>query len=656
MDTLNGFWILSIRGKGRQRTKIFPGEGNGYPVGTKVLVAAFTQKGERITRIPLVIAFRYKKDELQAEEEILETIEFLSKAFKIRQVITTNYEVGEEIEVLYIFDDIQICKSLKINHNLYLTQFESFNLIIQDLISHVYHKNIYIFKGDQLITVNENYKALTISINKNYKLYLLDNLFIRLVSNVSEEIPCHYIQNFNDSHYRRELINTLLILKEFEEIKYKMLYNLYINLKIDYTNMLNLLEKRTKIIRVSKWSCKKDCTCYCGLTSPLHSIIDERREGDKNASHERQNNEVPKLADIDNIALLFGGCHLLRNKRFLINDEQIHMGVLEFILPRHKSNKEKLENLFFANNELFFDVQQDIESKDIRTIRNEKSFSSILSFSNESSFIKVLLSRGGEYRPKIILFRDSQPFIDNKYKIGQWKTNILQFIDSKTFDTVFSYAPLQSIGFLERAIVSYDLTLNTPYFEDALKKIAQFSANAEDIVRVKINKDDFKKGFSYVYAPDTTIFTKDGLEKFYLTTAIKFAILFTLIDNAELKIEESGISISDSIINRASLASIMLITYRDKILFRLTKKYKLKKSFKEYLKEYRPTFIYHRDIERKFSTYSKSTLNQVIDELIRDSMLERIITHNIKHKKIIVYKVNRVRERLPFTGNWIKGI
>ena len=369
-----------------------------------------------------------------------------------------------------MFDDIQICKSLKIIHDLYLEQVESFNLIIQDLVNRVCPRKFKILKSDQLIIVNENYKWISISINNNYKLNLLDSLFIRLVSNVSEEIPCHYIQNFNNFHYRRDLINTLLILKEFEEIKCKMLYNFYRNLDIDYTDIVNLLDKRTKIIRVSKWSCKKDCTCYCRLTSPLHSVIDERREGDKNAYHERQNNEVPKLADIDNIALLFGGCHLLRNKKFFINDDQIHMGALEFILPRHKSNKEKLENLFFTSNELFFDVQHDIVSKDIRTLRNEKSFSSILSFSRESSFIKVLLSWGGEYRSKIILFRDSQPFIDNKYKIGQWKTNILKFIDNKIFNAVFSYAPLQSIGFLERAIVSYDLTLNTPYVENTLQK------------------------------------------------------------------------------------------------------------------------------------------------------------------------------------------
>lgn len=48
MDTVNGFWILMVPWKGPQRTKIFPGEGNDYPVGTKVSVAAFTKKEKRL--------------------------------------------------------------------------------------------------------------------------------------------------------------------------------------------------------------------------------------------------------------------------------------------------------------------------------------------------------------------------------------------------------------------------------------------------------------------------------------------------------------------------------------------------------------------------------------------------------------------------------
>lgn len=102
MDTLDGFWILRVPRKGRQRTKIFPSEGDAYPIGTKVSVAAITQKEENITRIPFIIGFRYDKHDNITEENILATIKFLSKAFKIRQVITTKYDVNEFIEELYI--------------------------------------------------------------------------------------------------------------------------------------------------------------------------------------------------------------------------------------------------------------------------------------------------------------------------------------------------------------------------------------------------------------------------------------------------------------------------------------------------------------------------------------------------------------------------
>lgn len=639
MDTINGFWILRVPGKGRMRSKIFPGEGNAFPNGTRVSVAAFTRKAENITRIPFVIGFRYKKNDNKTVRDIVDTIELLSKAFKSPLIIKTYYRVNEFIEELYIFDDRRICSALNINHEQYLEQIETFYLIIGDLIGCFYMRDFKIFKSNDLIPVCQNSKVISIHINNKYN--ILDNFFKRLVRKISKDINCSYIIKFNESRYNIGLINALLILKEFNDIKYKMLYNLYINLGRDHNSILNIYDRRRKIISAPKWNCKKNCPYYCGLNSPLHSIIDEWSMVDRNIHKTREYNQIPKLVDIDNIVILFGGCYLLRNMKFFVNDKQIHMGALEFILPTEKSNQKKLEDIFFSNDEIYAEVQNDMESTDIRSIRNNKELSNILSFSSDSSFIKMLKRRGPNYAKKINAFVDSQPFISSKRQQGQGKLNILQFLDYETFDTIFSYKPLHNLGFLERAIISHDSQFNLRYVADSLQRIVHFSSRRENIVRINIDINEFKKRFFYEYKKAKTIFTKKGLEDFYTTTAMKFAILFTIIDNKDLNIMDTCISMNDRIIEKSSFMSLMIIGYRDRLLFRYTQKYKLMKSFKDYLREYPYTFIYHRDLERKFSSYPKSTLNMVIDYLMRDYSLTRIITHNINNKKIVIYMVNK---------------
>ena len=194
-----------------------------------------------------------------------------------------------------------------------------------------------------------------------------------------------------------------------------MLYTLYANLKSDYSNIFNLVQKRSKITKIPKWDCKKDCYCYCGLNSPLHSIIDEWRGADGAVHKVKENNQIPKLVDIDNIVILFGGCNLLRNKKFIINNKQIHMGVLGFILPTLKSSHYEIEKMFFTDNEIFYEIKKDIESTDIRSLLNNTAFSSILAFSSDSLFIKMLKRRGPNYEEKIDALIDSQPFISSKW-------------------------------------------------------------------------------------------------------------------------------------------------------------------------------------------------------------------------------------------------
>lgn len=642
MDTLDGYWIVKIPGKGRRRSKIFPGEGNTYPEGTKVSVGAYTRKGENIARIPLVIGFRYERKDSEKEENISDIIEFLSKAFKISLVLTTTYEANGFIHVLYIFDDREICSKLRISHNLYLEQIERFYSIVGNFINYIHSIQFIIFKRDNFIQVSRNSKKLSISTTNNYS--FINNFFTVLVRNVAQEINCRYIKNFIKSVYGLDLINVLVILKEFNDIRYKMLYKTYINLIQDKSSLYkiinNIINTRYKIAIPQKWNCKKDCPCYCGLNSPLHSIIDEYEGAEKDICNVRENSQIPKFVDIDSIIILFGGCHILKNINFLINDKQIHMGVLEFISPTHKSNKKEIEDIFSSNKEVFSDIKSDIESSDIRTIRKDKIFSSILSFSSDSSFIKLLQRRGEHYPKKLDALIDSQPFISSIYKKGQGKSNILQFIDNEKFHTLFSYEPLHKSGFLERAIVSRDLPVSPQYVAESLHKITKFISQSENIVRINMDVNKFKKKYTYEYNSNTTIFTKKGLENFYITTAMKIAVLFSIIEKGKLDTKESYINISDSIIDKSSLLSLMFIAYRDKLLFRLTKKYRLKKSFKNYLKEYKWTFIYHRDITRKFSSYSKSLLNAVINGLIQDSALTKIITHNANNKKIILYQVN----------------
>lgn len=640
IEATSGFWTLRIPDEEPRLTRIFPGEGNKYPVGTKVSVAAYTRTGKNITRIPLVIWFRYDHNDDRTKEIISDLICLLIKAFYIPAVLKIEYENTKFVDITYVFDDMKICKKLKIDNKRYIEQYESFRDLIIHILKYVRIYKFKVYQEDDLIPIYDDMKEVVFDTNVDYN--FLDKLFCGLVKKVSSGIRCQYIQNLLSLRGESKLLNVLKILREFNNIQRKVLYPLYNNLKKKQNSIENLVIKKRKLIKVPLWSCEKDCNCNCGLKSPLHAVFDRYRGPDYHSIKTEKINRVPRLQSIDNLILLFGGCHILRSKNFFINEKQIHMGILAYILPSMKSCQEEIESLFSINSDLFDEVQDDIKSLDIRTLRKEKGFSSIISFSSPNTFTECLCRRSPTYMSKIIAFKDALPFLVSKYKPNQWKANILQFVTHEIFDKIFEYSPLRKTGFLERAIVFNELYFNYKYATEIMQKIAYFSRQTENRINISLDIDEFKKRFSYLYNADTTIFTKKGIMDFYITISVIFFILFTIIEIEEQDIRLQDIKIKETTIDKSCTAALMLIRERDRLLVRQTKKFKLRESFKCYLRKYPQTFLYHRDIARKYSTYSKETLKSVIEDFIQDSYLEEIIALNSSNKKeIIIYRKNQ---------------
>lgn len=85
----------------------------------EVSVAAYTRSGKNIVRIPLAILL---PDGVGLEEtrNRNRTLSILSQLFDIDGVLVLQSRYGKTLESLFIFDDIEICKKLHIEHKFYI--------------------------------------------------------------------------------------------------------------------------------------------------------------------------------------------------------------------------------------------------------------------------------------------------------------------------------------------------------------------------------------------------------------------------------------------------------------------------------------------------------------------------------------------------------
>lgn len=635
LKTTNGYWIVRAPVDGKEyRTRLFWGSRVRYPIGSKVSVAAYTRSNKNITRIPLVISFSYE-DEDQYFEIEKEAVQFLCKAFNIYTVLYSEYKRGNIIEHIYVYDDKHICENLYIEHDLYIKKYNRFIDVIKIFLymHKIYKFEIYGVDKWMYIRMNTEYRQI-----KQLKHYRYLDFFLYMINSLSKEMNCKYIDRFIDDIFRRGIIDILLMLRNFnDKIENMILYYMYFNLyEVGKGLIDNEVNKRYKN---RKWNCLTDCKYRCGLKSPLHAIQNVDKMRSNSYIQVREKYKIHPTDTFTSIILLFGSCHLLRQKKFFLNGKQFHMGVLAYILPSRRNDVDSLEPLSSVYSDILSDVDDDISLIGIRNLRKCKGFSSIFSISSKSSFLKSLRNRSPNYRERILALRDAIPFLSSKER-EQRKLNILQYITYDLLEGIFSYRPLSETGFLERSIVFTESEFSQNYVYDNLKKIAKFSESSGDIIAIDFNLDEIEHRFMYNFDEDKTLFSKAGIKKFYVKISLLYIAMYHIIynywsDNAE------NIMINNEVIDRACSFSKTIIKDRDDILFRLTKQYRLFKSIKNFLERSKEEFFYWRDLQRRYSSYSSTSLKKVINILIHNRYIEEITVHNEMNKKeIIIYRIN----------------
>ena len=333
---------------------------------------------------------------------------------------------------------------------------------------------------------------------------------------------------------------------------------------------------------------------------------------------------------------LFWGCHILRHKKFFLNKIPLHLGIVGYIIQHDEKTRMFIDDFIQKCNDIVFDITQDISLLQIRNLRKVQGTSSILSFSSESVFIRSLRSRSPNYSKRISALKDATPFIESKDK-KICKLNILQFLDFETLIKTFSYGPLKKTGYLERAIVCHTGELSSINIEQ-IQKIAKFCMNSKDNIYLKINIEKLDKRFSYEFDRDATIFTRQGVRKFFTTIAIQLAILHE-ITKGNCTIDNDHLQVSEGALDEGCFLANAIIRERDERIRILTKQKRCLEAVKNFIITSKQDFFYHRDLQRRFSSYSPSCLNAVIKRLIGDFLIKEVVPNCPRYRgKVIIYK------------------
>ena len=331
----------------------------------------------------------------------------------------------------------------------------------------------------------------------------------------------------------------------------------------------------------------------------------------------------------------------MRQKKFFLNGMPLHMGIVACMIPRSGDMEKCVDNFFQEKGD---DIAQDISLSQIRNLRNGQEFLSVLSFSSESAFLQSLRNRSPNYSKRIAALKDATPFIASKAKKVS-KVNILQFLDFDTLIKIFSYAPLKKTGYLERVIVCRETEPGLQKNE-YLQEIINFCKGHGNTVNVNICIEELNKRFSYEFDEGKTIFTRQAIFKFFTTIAVKWAIL-SEIRKGMAVVDGDFLQIRPQALEEGCRVANAIIRERDDHLKVLTKQEKCFRAIKKSIRESMRNFFYHRDLQRRFSSYSPACLSAVITRLIEDNSIEKIHQNCLRcNKKIILYKI--IRRRFPF--------
>ena len=387
----------------------------------EVSVAAYTRSGKNIVQIPLAIWLADGID-LEKTRNRNKALSILSQLFDIDDVLVLQSRYGNILKSLFIFDGIEICKKLHIEHKFYIKQFRYFAEAIGYLLVENDIKWFEICGESYWIDL----RSLPFSKFSCRVLYRVDVSFYHFERELADSLDCTYIKNIlEDNHFSNDTIKALFVLRCINyDIRYAMLFYMVVNSRLNYVK--KWIEKRYCGVM---WKCTLDCNIDCGIKSPLHI---PKKEHPKRYHPVEIKKEIVYRDSISIVTLfLFLGCHILRHKKFFLNKIPLHLGIVGYIIQHDEKTRMFIDDFIQKYNDIVFDITQDISLLQIHNLRKVQGTSSILSFSSESVFIRSLRSRSPNYSKRISALKDATPFIESKDK-KVCKLNILQFLDFET--------------------------------------------------------------------------------------------------------------------------------------------------------------------------------------------------------------------------------
>ena len=634
LRTQNGFWRLQDYSGNIRLTREFCGEEFSRFRWKNISVAAFTRSGKNITRIPFVIEFEVDSSSSDSVRNKNNALDILTQIFDSDVMCKIEDEYG--FVNIYAFDDIDICRGLHIDREMYIEQFDIFVSVVKDFLDYFGIGRFYVYRADGLVYIGER-RCPVSYLRKKYTgcaEYFYD-FFKDAIRRFRRVFDCRYLYTRGIFDYE-PIEDSLSILRATKyNVECMMLLYMFKNMK---KNSLNFYFREKRNIN-KEWNCLSDCSSQCGIKSPLHIPSHDYHQTYKFPETKR---EWKFTHDNFNAALfLFSGCHLLRQKKFFLNGMPLHMGIVACMIPRSGDMEKCVDNFFQEKGD---DIAQDISLSQIRNLRNGQEFLSVLSCSSESAFLQSLRNRSPNYSKRIAALKDATPFIASKAKKVS-KVNILQFLDFDTLIKIFSYAPLKKTGYLERVIVCRETEPGLQKNE-YLQEIINFCKGHGNTVNVNICIEELNKRFSYEFDEGKTIFTRQAIFKFFTTIAVKWAIL-SEIRKGMAVVDGDFLQIRPQALEEGCRVANAIIRERDDHLKVLTKQEKCFRAIKKFIQESMRNFFYHRDLQRRFSSYSPACLSAVITRLIEDNSIEKIHQNCLRcNKKIILYKI--IRRRFPF--------
>lgn len=634
LRTQNGFWRLQDYSGNIRLTREFCGEEFSRFRWKNISVAAFTRSGKNITRIPFVIEFEVDSSSSDSVRNKNNALDILTQIFD--SDVMCKLEDEYSFVNIYAFDDIDICRGLHIDREMYIEQFDIFVSVVKDFLYYFGIGRFYVYRADGLVYIGER-RCPVSYLRKKYTgcaEYFYD-FFKDAIRRFGRVFDCRYLYTRGIFDYE-PIEDSLFILRATKyNVECMMLLYMFKNMK---KNSLNFYFREKRNIN-KEWNCLSDCSSQCGIKSPLHIPSHDYHQTYQFPETKR---EWKFTHDNFNAALfLFSGCHLLRQKKFFLNGMPLHMGIVACMIPRSGDMEKCVDNFFQEKGD---DIAQGISLSQIRSLRNGQEFLSVLSCSSESAFLQSLRNRSPNYSKRIAALKDATPFIASKAKKVS-KVNILQFLDFDTLIKIFSYAPLKKTGYLERVIVCRETEPGVQKNE-YLQKIINFCKGHGNTVNVKIYIEELNKRFSYEFDEGKTIFTRQAIFKFFTTIAVKWAILSEIREGMAV-VDGDFLQIRPQALEEGCRVANAIIRERDDHLKVLTKQEKCFRAIKKSIRESMRDFFYHRDLQRRFSSYSPACLSAVITRLIEGNSIEKIHQNClICNKKIILYKI--IGRQFPF--------